>query len=407
MWNLLKSHPFVLSFCSIVFVFSCLGQTFLISWFNPHIIKEYGLSRTDLSLIYSAATFLSSFFLPYLGRLLDGTQVLYFTVATTVMISIGFTTLALTPHWVGIFLGYLIIRSFGQMTLSLIASTTLSKKFGKHRGKASSLSQLGRTLGEATFPLLLVSLIQGVGWSQASLILAWGFALIFIPLCFFYLRNFNLDPLYEENEKINKNTSKASAFSKKQFYAEWPIIFILLGNSLMPFVLTGLFFQQTSIAEMKGWSQVSMSGAFSTYAIVQIAFLIVSGWLVDKFTATRILPIGVIPLVLGLGVLKFASFEWAPYVYMGLLGIGTGLNSTVRNSFYAENFSLSHLGEVKSIDSSYLVKATAFAPIIFAYVLDRGFSIDDLVLSLWIVSFAGLFMYGYASLYYSHQHKGQ
>ncbi len=401
MFGLLRKHPFVLGFCFIVCIFTCLGQTFFISWFNPYVLEDLKLTRTELSLIYSSATFLSSFLLPYIGRKIDTGNLIMFSIWTTLAITFGFFALAYAPNWWCLFLAYFIIRSFGQMTLGLISSTTLAKKFGKHRGKAVSLAQLGRTLGESALPLIIVLMIKDLGWQSASMLTGVGLAVIFIPVILIFLTKMNLDPLYDENELIGaKSNEEEKEFNKKDFYKVKPVILILLANALIPFTLTGIFFQQTSIAEIKGWSQVIMSGAFSAYGIVQTSVLLIGGVLVDRFTATRLLPIQLIPIILGLGVLKFFDHGYAPYIYMGLFGIGTGLTATIKNSFYAENFSLGHLGQIKGIDSSYVVKATAFAPIFFAFLLDEGVSISMLVNILWGVVVTGTIFYIFASFYF-------
>lgn len=401
MLTLIRKHPFVLFFCFVVFIFTCLGQTFFISWFNPHVMKTLALTRTELSVIYSSATFISSFFLPFVGKKIDRGNLVVFALVTTIFITFGFVALALSPNWWCLFLAYFMIRTFGQMTLGLFASTTIAKKFGKNRGKATSIIQLGRTIGESFLPLLIVFLISDFGWAYASIMTGLGFAIIFIPVIFIFLRRINFDPLYPESDIVGSKENVNEVFSKSKFYSHRPVIFVILSNSLVPFVLTGVFFQQTSIAEMKGWSQFIMSGAFSAYGIVQTIVLVLGGNLVDRFSATRLLPIQLIPLILGLGVLKYFSHDYAAYLYMGLFGIGTGLTATIKNSFYAENFNLNHLGQIKSIDSSYVVKATAFAPIFFAYVLDIGLSLEMLVNILWIIVLIGTAFYYLGSRYFT------
>ncbi len=404
MFKIFISHPKILIFCSLVSLFTCLGQTFLISWLNPHITSQYSISRTDLSIIYSGATFLSSFFLPFLGKKLDEMNILKFALITALFITLGFTVLSQVPYIWAVFLGFFIVRTFGQMTLGLISSTTIARKFGRHRGKALSLSQLGRTVGEAIFPGLLVFMIASYGWNKASLYLGFGFLFCFIPIAIYFLKDIDLAPVYEESTKIKK-TNDTELFDKKIFYKDRPILLVLLANSLVPFVLTGLFFQQTSIAQMKNWDTSTMAMAFSIYAIIQVGCLLLSGPLVDRFTATRILPLSLIPMFFGMAVLKYGNGVFACYLYLALLGIATGLSASVRSSFYAENFSLHHLGAIKSIDSSYLVKATAFAPIIFSYCLDIGFTIDNIVLALWIFILIGIIMYAIASHIYFNRHE--
>lgn len=56
MISLIKNHGGLIFICFVIFIFSSLGQTYFISWWNPHIQESYGLSRTTLGFLYSGAT---------------------------------------------------------------------------------------------------------------------------------------------------------------------------------------------------------------------------------------------------------------------------------------------------------------------------------------------------------------
>ena len=51
--------------------FSSPGQTYSISMFINEYIREFGWSRTFVSLLYSAATMLSGLLLFFVGRVID------------------------------------------------------------------------------------------------------------------------------------------------------------------------------------------------------------------------------------------------------------------------------------------------------------------------------------------------
>ena len=402
---LLKYHSKVLLFCFVVFIFGNLGQTYLISWWNPHIEEVYGISRTLLGFIYAAATFLSSFFLPTLGRGVDRFPPLSFGLMISTGLTVGFVVFSIAWEVFGLFLGYFIIRLCGQMGLTLLATTTISRKFGKHRGKALALAQLGRPLGEAFFPMVVVWLLARGSCQQAALVVGLGFLALFFPFCLGFARSLNYRPLYQESENIAKLKSSENKitqnFSSKQFYQDKHTILVMAANTLIPFVMTGLFFQQTAFAQIKDWNAVTMGQAFTLYGLMGLVCVFVSGFLIDRFSATRMLPLPLIPLALSFAILLWGEGRLACFAYVGLLGISTGLASNLRSSFYAENFPLHHLGSIKGLDAGHLVRATALSPLIFSYALDRQIPLGLMIATLAAITALGLTFYLKASLHYS------
>jgi len=60
MLKLIKKYPELLSFGILTAMFSGPGQTFLVSLFIPEMKKEFGMSLTQISTLYSIATLLSA-----------------------------------------------------------------------------------------------------------------------------------------------------------------------------------------------------------------------------------------------------------------------------------------------------------------------------------------------------------
>ena len=68
----------------------------------------------------------------------------------------------------------------------------------------------------------------------------------------------------------------------------------------MPWVATGVFVYQSFITESKMWSIYTIPKAFMVYSITSIITLFFSGFLVDKFTSRKLIPLMNIPLLFAL-----------------------------------------------------------------------------------------------------------
>ena len=108
----------------------------------------------------------------------------------------------------------------------------------------------------------------------------------------------------------------------------------------------------------------------------------IAGPLVDKFTAKRIFPLHVLPLVLGLILIMIGDNKYFALVYLCLAGVSTSLMSISSTPMWTEIFGARQLGSVKSMSSTMVVMASALGPLILGTYLEN--------VSLWKYSVTGM-----------------
>lgn len=389
MLSLVKKHfkLFVLCFSCMFFV--GYGQTYFVSQYVFFIREELNLSRSEISLIYSAATLLASFNLPFLGRLLDKYSQYRFFIITSLLLCAGLTTMAGAASVTALFIGFYLLRGFGQVPLSLMATTIISRNFGKNRGKFLTIAGIGRPISEGIIPFLAISLITAIGWRGSLYSFVGIFFLIMIPIGLIFISQIPTEPLYPENKEVHQKDEEVTWTWKMAIEKRWPI-FIMITNALLPFIVTGLFFQQDAIASFKNWNLETMSYSFLALSIANVFGNFIWGPLIDKITAIRVLPIGLVPLCLGLIALAVIKHEYAAHIYMACIGLSVGATGLVRNSLWAEIYGIKHLGSIKGLDSNVIVVGTAFAPIIYAWLLDNGVGTKELLYGLIGLTIVGI-----------------
>jgi MFS family permease len=143
-------------------------------------------------------------------------------------------------------------------------------------------------------------------------------------------------------------------------------------------MFTGFFFYQLILAEQKGWSVEWYTLAFSGYAVSRFFFSLFSGALIDRFTAVRLYPYHLIPLVAGYVFLAYADGAWVAPVYLILAGFTMGSRGTIKTSTFAELYPPEKLGTIRSLFSMIMVISTATAPVFFGYILDQGYGFSFL-----------------------------
>ena len=92
-------------------------------------------------------------------------------------------------------------------------------------------------------------------------------------------------------------------------------------------------------------------------------------------------------MLLGLIVLVFFDHPYSAFIFMGLLGISNGLTNVLMSSFWAEIYGVNYLGSIRALTGSLMVFSTALATSVFGFLIDLGFSIENIAVlcSIYIV----------------------
>ncbi|HEX9742285.1 MAG TPA: hypothetical protein VGA17_05790, partial [Nitrospiraceae bacterium] len=92
------------------------------------------------------------------------------------------------------------------------------------------------------------------------------------------------------------------------------------GTSDLPassYVMTGFFFHQAHLAQTKGWPLTLIAGSFTAWALASVVAALITGDLVDRRGATRMMPFAPVPMCAGLAALSATDSPLAAPVYLG------------------------------------------------------------------------------------------
>lgn len=377
----------ILLFAIILTFFSGFGQTFLLSLYIPHIILEFDISQSLFSSIYAIATLCSGLTIIFAGKLIDRIPLIRFALLVIAGIILANTVAGLSANLIMLFAAFFLLRFFGQGLLSHTSITSVGRYFNRARGKALSIAYLGFPIAEAVFPITVVSVIAAIGWRESFLYSGLFIFLTLFPLTWVLLKGFDrhkvvesfsphTSPKTDTTPEPNVSWSQKKIVKDLQFYIYAPTAFIT------GFAQTALFFFQTFIAAHKGWSVEWMALSIAAYALASFSFSILTGPLIDRFSAKAIFPFVLVPLALGLLVLVFFSHPAAAIVFWFLVGMTGGANPTTGNAIYAETYGVKNLGSVRSIFTFVMVTSTAAGPVLYSLLLDNGFNFNHIHLAI-------------------------
>ena len=148
----------------------------------------------------------------------------------------------------------------------------------------------------------------------------------------------------------------------------------------MPWIATGIFVYQSFISKSKMWEIYTIPKAFMVYSIASIITLLFSGFLVDKFSSRKLIPLMNIPLLFAMFVLIYSEQEFSAFIFLGLVGVSNGLANVLGTSTWAEIYGVKFIGSIKALTTAFMVFSTAFGTALFGLLIDNGFSIENIAL---------------------------
>lgn len=389
----LRSNAAFLLTGALLTLTSSFGQTFFISVFAGQIMESFSLTDGEWGLIYSAGTTASAVVMVWSGVLTDRFRVR--TLGALVLVGLAGACLfmAFNPFAALLPLSIFLLRFTGQGMTSHIAVVAMARWFVASRGKALAVASGGFALGEALLPMIFVWAMTLTDWRNLWIIAAL-FILSMVPLMQRLLRQERTPQSLAEGDVATgmggRHWTRGQMLRHTLF---WFVLPSVLGPSAF---ITAMFFQQVHLAEVKGWSHVSLVALFPLYTIIATLFMLVTGWALDRFGTARLMPFYQLPLALGFLVMSQAGGLWAAALGFGLLAISVGANGTLPSAFWAEFYGTRHLGGIKSIATAAMVLGSAIGPAISGLLIDRGISFPDQMgaISLWFVMASGLLWFG-------------
>jgi MFS family permease len=159
---------------------------------------------------------------------------------------------------------------------------------------------------------------------------------------------------------------------------------------------TALFFQQVHLAQVKGWELVAYVALMPVYTASTIATTFASGWAIDRYGVSRIVPFQMLPFAVSFAVLAFADTIFMAGLGLVIFGMGQGLQGTATSTFWAEYYGTRHIGAIKSVAAALMVFGSAIGPGVTGALIDLGIDFPNqmLPISIYYVIAAGLAAYG-------------
>ena len=369
-------------------LWSSFGQTFFISLFSGEIRSDLGLTHGAFGSYYAIATTLSACTLFWLGKLADSVSVPRLSLMTIGGVCLAAIHFSSVSGVISLCFGIYLLRLSGQGMMYHVYSTAMGRRYQATRGRALAFTGFGMNIGEAIFPVLVILALGLLDWRLIWLVLPiFAFASFapFIPaLCqrTQYQDGPGRDGPAEESgpDDTQIDQPEIRRHQVKTDTVFWAVIIWLM---MIPgFIITGLFFHQIHIAQLKEVPLWVWSSNYVWYAFAAIGGAVLSGMMIDRFSAHKIASAAQTFLLAAIIMLYLADTPlWLAGFFM-LFGASGGVMQPVINALLAERYGTRWLGEIKALASPLNVFSSALSPAVMGWMIDSGFGLDGLTLML-------------------------
>ncbi len=377
MFNSLSLKVIIFGF--IFTFFSSFGQSFFLGLFNSSIRETLSITHGQFGSIYASATLLSSFLLIWVGKKIDDINIFQFAFYVTLLLAFSCFFFSKISSIIFLFIAVFLMRFSGQGLMSHTATTTITRYFTKSRGKALSVGWFGLSTAEFILPVLMVYLLSITAWQNIWISIS-ILVLIFLPLISFLLiKKLDFDTR-EQVDSTDSEIKEIKQWKRIEVIKDYRFYIVCLNMLAMPWIATGVFVYQSFITEAKEWGSFVIAQSFMVYSILSVLTLLGSGFLIDKFTSRKLLIFMNIPLLISTIVLFYFNSPITSFIFLGLIGISNGLANVLGSSTWAEIYGVKFIGSIKALTTALMVFSTAFGTALFGFLIDRGFSIEQIAM---------------------------
>jgi len=359
---------------------SACGQTWFISLSAAAIKQEYGLSDGSWGGLYTLATLASAALMFWQGSVVDRVSPRLVAIGTAGGFAAAAAGMAAGRSVWLLGLSLFLLRFCGQGMFGHIAMTAIGRWFVAQRGRAVAIANLGYPASEILLAAPAILTINTLGWRSLWAAAAGLLLLAIAPLIGWLLAGSRTPQTIAAQQEQTGLGDRH--WQRREAVRHW-LLPALLPTLLTPgFMGTVLFFQQTNIASVKGWSLVAMAPGFTCFAVAGVIASFTAGWAVDRFGGQRLLPVLLLPIGLGMAVIGPANHVAFWYVALALMGVTMGMASALWGAFLPTLYGTRHLGAIRSLSTTIMVFSTAIGPGLTGLLIDQGVDVPTQCLAL-------------------------
>jgi predicted MFS family arabinose efflux permease len=345
------------------------------------LTEELGWSRGAVSTAFACLTLGAALSAPVVGQLFDRFGPARISGPCLAIVGVAFASLSLlTPRLPHLYAVYLVIGLATTGTSAVVYSRAISSWFDRRRGTAIAVVMASAALGSIVHPPLATVLTRRIGWRGACLVLGGLIVVAGVPLVARFVRE---RPATRGRSRTDTpGATLREALASKAF---WILITVVFGSTL---TLNSTIVHLAALLTDRGIPSSRAAIAVSAMGAASLAGRLLTGWLLDRFAATRVSFALLASAALGTFLLGGADSFAAGVLAAAFIGFGTGGELDVVPLLLSRYFGLRSLATLYGLNWTAWGVAGAVGPILMGRAFDASGSYDSIVVGFAAVTLA-------------------
>lgn len=367
----------IVALASITGALTGPGQTLGVSVFVDHFITDLDLTRSQVSTAYLIGTLVAAVGLPYIGRRIDHIGVRKAMTWIAVAFGAALVGMAGVQGFVLLVLGFVAIRLFGQGSLSLVSTLSVTLWFEERRGTALGIYSTAMSILMSLVPVGLSFVVLGWGWRQAWIVAAVAILAIVVPIARFGIIDRPSDvgqvpdgPSRHESDGPSK--PPAPSLTRGQALRTFPFWSLAAATGSVGMLSTALNFHQISLLGDAGLTATEAAAMFLPQVVGAAVAGVTFGYLADRLTGRVLIPITMALLTISLLLASVLTPGMLIVVYAIALGAAGGASRSIGSTLLPRWFGVDHIGSIQGAFVFLGVASTALGPVLFSLARDAA-----------------------------------
>lgn len=364
--------------------------------------QEFGWSRAEVSLGFSAALLVSGISGPFVGRWVDVRGPRSAILVGTVLTAASYILLASTSTLWQWYLFSAVNAVVRQLMFFIPFMALISRWFTRRRGIAVSILGTGFSLGGFVVVPVVGLAIESLGWRSAMLLSGGAVAALFLPLGLWVVRNtpsdMGLHPDGDEAPPARADGSTPAPGSAAEGVTlgqalRTPLFWALSGALMLFFYgMFGWLVHQVPFYESVGMSRGQAATIVSVTAGLSVVTRLIVGVIADRISRFEVVALSLALVLLGgMVTISVSTSPVAIALFLILWVIGTSGGPMIEALLLTRAFGVAHFATILGAVVVVETVGQILSPTLAGAIYDATGSYDGALL-MFIGTFAGAFV---------------
>ncbi len=341
-------------------------------FFKP-LLAEFGVDRTDLSLVTSVAVVTIALCQIIIGQIIKRTGAAQTITLGISLMGVGLILTGFANSPTIVYLTFSTIMAAGYGLASLVSvGNVIAQWFSRRRGMAMGIAFSGFSAGALVFTPLAQFLILQFSWRAAFWIIGTAFLVVVIPILLLLIRNHDSNEEHQ-NKRSSDVCSKDTTSHIPPKNALRMRTFWLLSGTYFACGFTDflLFFHFPLFAIGLGIPDQTAANILGVAGGISIAGTIVMAWLSDRWNRALFLFLSYSIRAIGFLILMFSEGPVSLYIFMVVYGFVMFSSNPITSATTRELYGPKSFGTLYGYLIFFHYVGSFFGPITGGIVYDR------------------------------------